>query len=83
MQSLCQYKDMFGKPREDSHVTRILVLHVALSDVIATLIGGYFVSQIWCHSLFYTIITLFIISIIAHRMFCVRTKVDTFLFPDY
>ncbi len=74
---------MFGNPREDIHAARIPVLDVASVDVIATLIGGYFVSQIWGYSLFYTIITLFIIAIISHRMFCVRTKVDTFLFSDY
>lgn len=81
--SLCQYKDMFGKPREGSHSTRIPILDVALTDVVATLVGGYFISQIYNLTFFNAFIVLFIISIIAHRAFCVRTKVDSFLFPDY
>jgi len=33
------------------------------------------------HSFLYTAICLFILGIILHRLFCVRTTVDKILFP--
>ena len=72
MFGLCKYKDSLGKPNEGVHSYR--VLDIAIVDVIMTLIIG---------SIFnFNIFNLFLLGIISHRLFCVRTTVDKILFPD-
>lgn len=78
----CQHKEIFGKPNEGSHAYRIPCLDVAAVDVIMTFVLGfiiYFATDLQCFS--HIMVVLFLISIIAHRLFCVRTKVDRCLFP--
>lgn len=72
MSDLCKYKDIFGKPNEGVHSYRIL--DIAIVDVIATIIIG----SIFNFNLF----NLFLLGIISHRIFCVRTTVDKILFPN-
>lgn len=76
--SLCRYKDMFGAPKTGLHSIR--VFDIAIVDVIMTLVGAYLLSFIFKIKLIYTIVGLFTFGIICHRLFCVRTTVDKFLF---
>jgi hypothetical protein len=85
--SLCKYKDMFGEPGIGSHAYRIPVVDVAASDVILTALLGFFLSKYLFgvrsnYSFWITFLILFVISIIAHRAFCVRSTVDKFLFKN-
>lgn len=82
MTYFCDKKDMFGKPREGNHKMRIPILDVAAVDVIATIVAGLIISKIFGCALMTVLIILFIIAIIAHRVFCVRTRVDKLLFKD-
>jgi hypothetical protein len=76
--NLCSYKNIFGAPNTGLHSIRLL--DIAIVDVIMTLIGAYFLSVYFKIKLFYTIVGLFTFGIICHRLFCVRTTVDKFLF---
>jgi hypothetical protein len=78
--NLCQYKDIFGKPGEGAHSYRLF--NVAIVDVIFTIIAAYFIAKRykWCFSK--TLVSLFLLGIIAHRLFCVKTTVDKILFSD-
>jgi hypothetical protein len=76
----CKYKDIFGKPNEDVHSIRLG--NFAIIDIILTIIGGYFISNYFKLNLLNTIILLFVLGIIAHRLFCVRTQVDKLIFSD-
>ena len=78
--SLCQYKNAFGKPGEGAH--RFRVLNIAVVDFTLTLIGAYLISYLTGFSLYYVVPTVFLLGIILHRMFCVRTTVDKILFPN-
>jgi hypothetical protein len=69
--SFCKYKDIFGKPKEGPHSYRIL--NIAIVDTVLTIIIGYLISKIFKLKLSYVIITLFILGIIVHKMFCVET----------
>lgn len=80
MGSLCKYKNMFGEPNTGIHSHRLF--GVAIADVIMTIIGAALFSYFTGYNLLYTLVILFILGIIAHRVFCVRTAVDKFLFPD-
>jgi hypothetical protein len=77
-----QYKDIFGKPNEDLHQYRIPIINVAFIDVLLTIIIGYAISYKMEYSLTIVLICLLLLAIIMHRLFCVRTTVDKFLFPD-
>ena len=75
---LCKYKDALGIPGQGVHSYRIF--NIAIVDVIMTVIGAYLFSLIFRTSFLYTTITLFILGIILHKIFCVKTTVDKFLF---
>jgi hypothetical protein len=79
--SLCQYKDMFGKPGEGVHSYRIA--NIAIVDVLLTIIGAYIINLfIPYFSFTYILVLLFILGIVLHRLFCVRTTVDKILFGN-
>jgi hypothetical protein len=79
--NLCKYKNILGIPNEGIHSYRIG--NIAIMDVIFTIILAiiiYYMND----SKFrfeYILAFLFILGIILHRIFCVRTTVDKLLFP--
>ena len=80
--NLCKFKDIFGKPNEGIHKYRLF--NIAIIDVIFTIIGAYLLNKyIFKKTDFIVIlIILFILGIIAHRVFCVRTTIDKILFKS-
>jgi hypothetical protein len=75
---LCKYKNVFGEPGKSVHKH---FLGIAWVDVISTIIGAIFVSYVFKLDIWYSLLILFLLGIILHRLFCVRTTVDKFLFP--
>lgn len=76
--NLCKYKNILGKPGKGIHSYRIF--NIAIADVIMTILGALIISYFFNFSFIYTLITLFILGIILHRLFCVRTTIDKLLF---
>jgi len=76
----CKYKDIFGKPSEGVHSIRLFDL--AVIDVIMVIIGGLFIANYFNYNKYKVIGILFLIGIISHRLFCVRTTIDKLLFND-
>jgi len=76
---LCRYKDIFGRPREGAHAYRIY--NIAIVDVAATIIVAFIISRAFALSFWKSLVGLFLIGIISHRAFCVRTTVDKWVFP--
>ena len=62
MLNLHQYKNIFGKPREGNHKSRIPVLDVATVDVVATIIGAVVISYVMNYSILYTLFINFLVS---------------------
>ena len=85
--SLCQYKDLLGKSGEGAHSIRIF--NIAIIDVLATILLAVIIHQfileklfhIYWISIWWVLVACFIIGIISHRLFCVRTTIDKLLFP--
>jgi hypothetical protein len=76
---LCPYKDMFGKVGEGVHSYR--VANIAIVDVIMTIIGAFVLHYLYpMYSVLFIAIVLFLLGIILHRLFCVRTTIDRLLF---
>jgi uncharacterized membrane protein len=78
--SLCKYKDIFGNPGKGAHSYRFM--GIAVVDVVATLLLAFLISYFAKYKFIHVCIILFILGIIAHRLFCVRTTVDKLLFPN-
>ena len=78
--SLCKYKNSLGIPNKGIHYYRLF--GVAIVDVIMTIIAAKIISYYYKISFFYTCVFLFVLGIILHRLFCVRTTIDKVLFPN-
>ena len=76
--NLCKYKNILGIPGQGPHSYRIF--NIAIVDVLLTLILAYILSYIYNISFVKTSIILFILGILLHRIFCVKTTIDKLLF---
>ncbi len=75
---LCKYKSVFGEPGKGPHSYRIF--NIAIVDVLFTVLFAWPISLVFNTSFSYTLIILFLLGIIMHRMFCVRTTIDKLIF---
>jgi hypothetical protein len=75
---LCKYADIFGKPNTGAHKYRLF--NIAIVDVILTILGGYLISKYFGYKTKDTIIVLFLLGIILHRVFCVNTTINVLIF---
>ena len=73
-------KDIFGNPGEGIHSYRIF--NIAYVDVIITLMGAYIIQKLFFKENKYlkVLFYLFLIWIILHRIFGIRTTIDKLLF---
>jgi hypothetical protein len=78
--NLCKYKNLFGIPKKGAHSHRFLGF--AIVDVASTIVASIIISFFFKTPLLYTTISLFVLGIILHRLFCVRTTIDKLLFPN-
>lgn len=80
MQGLCKYKDIFGKPNTGVHSYRLF--DFAIVDIAVTLLTVYAISVYFDFSFWYTLVVAFIVMVVSHRLFCVRSTTDKWLFPN-
>jgi hypothetical protein len=73
----CEYKDSLGKVGQGVHTH---VMGVAIADIIMTIIGAYLFHRMTGYSLWKCVVGLFLLGILLHRLFCVRTTIDKLLF---
>lgn len=75
----CQYKNIFGEVNKGVHSIRLF--NIAIVDVLATLLIAYVINNMFPSIHFSCVlISLFLLGIIMHRLFCVRTTIDKLLF---
>jgi len=72
----CKYSTLGGIPGKGIHFH---VFGIAIIDVLSTIIGAWIVSHVFKLPLGYTIVGAFILGIIAHKLFCVNTTLNTLL----
>jgi hypothetical protein len=75
---LCPYKDALGIPGEKFHTH---FMGVAIGDVIATILLCEAIVFFFKTDRMITFLSVFLTGIVLHRIFCVRTTLDKFLFP--
>jgi len=73
---------MFGEVGKGLHSYRIA--NIAIVDVLATIISAYLIYKLTYPSYSYPtiLVILFLLGIVLHRLFCVRTTIDKILFPN-
>ena len=74
----CPYSEALGRPREGVHAYRLF--DVAVVDVALTILGGLIIAHLLGWHPAVGVAALFVIGVIMHRLFCVKTKVDELLF---
>lgn len=72
------YSKIFGEPEKGIHSYRLF--GIAIIDVILTIIGAIIISKIINVNFFLILILLFLLGIILHRLFCVKTTIDKLIF---
>ena len=70
---LCQYKDVLGIPGKGVHFH---VFGIAIMDVLMTILGAWGISRWTGWKFIYVLPGFFILGIILHRLFCVKTTID-------
>jgi hypothetical protein len=75
---LCDYKDILGKPGTGAHSIR--VFDFAVVDILLTILLGWVIHKRTKLNLTVCIVSSFLLGIISHRIFCVRSTVDKILF---
>ena len=78
--NLCKYKDALGVPGQGVHSYR--VGGFAIVDIILTFIGACILSLIFKQNYWVTLVAFFLLGIVLHRIFCVKTTLDKLLFPE-
>jgi len=77
---LCKFKNLFGQVNHGVHSIRLF--NIAIIDVLITIFLAYFINIIFPKYKFKNIlIQLFLLSIILHHLFCVKTTINKLLFP--
>ena len=98
MKLLSKYKDIFGKPNEGVHSYRFLNLALVdiIVTIIFGILIGLILNKIddsksqnknlrfsiFSFNIIKIIVLLFLLGIVLHRLFCVRTTIDRLLFPN-
>uniref|UniRef100_A0A6C0EYE2 Uncharacterized protein n=1 Tax=viral metagenome TaxID=1070528 RepID=A0A6C0EYE2_9ZZZZ len=87
--SLCKYKNLLGEINTGIHSIRIF--NIAIFDTLSTIL----VAIVFYHivivnilnlsgtiKLWMVIVVMFLLGILLHRLFCVRTTIDKLLFKE-
>lgn len=78
---LCKYKNMFGEANSGWR-KKYRIFDISYIDVIVVLIFCGIIAWVTKYPFIFIAIVIFFLGIIAHRLFCVRTTVDRWLFPS-
>jgi len=79
MIDLCKYKDLFGIPGQGIHAFKIY--GISVWDTLITIACALVIAWTTGWGYWQTIIGVFLLGIVVHKLFCVRTAVDKMLFP--
>ena len=78
MFGLCRYKNALGRPGKGIHSYRIA--NIAVVDVALTILMAYIIWVLTKCDFWLILAGCFLLGIVLHRMFCVKTTIDKVLF---
>ena len=71
--SLCKYAYALGKTGKGIHSIRLF--NIAIVDVLVTVLIAYIISKKIKKKFSIVLVILFLIGIVLHKLFCVKTKI--------
>ena len=80
LNSLCKYKNVFGEAGKKTGIRKYRIFGIAIFDVLVVLICAYFIARVFQLPFRSTLIVFFLLGILVHRLFCVKTTVDIAIF---
>jgi len=72
-----QYQNALGIPGQGIHTH---VMGVAIGDILMTILGAYVYHRITGYTFWKCLVGLFVLGILLHRLFDVKTTLDKILF---
>lgn len=75
--SLCQYKDVLGKPNEGFHKERLFGM--ARNDLLGTIAISVIIGLLLKKNILLVFIIIFLLGVLLHILFCVDTAFIKFL----
>ena len=76
---LCQYKNILGKVGEGVHSYRIA--NLAVVDILLTILLAFLIYlMLPMYGFGYILLAVFLLGIILHQIFCVKTTIDKLIF---
>ena len=79
MVQFCQYKDLLGKSGTGLHSIRLF--NVAVVDVATTVALAWLFTKIVPIPFWFSLVFWLVMGIFLHQLFCVRTTINSALFP--
>ena len=76
--NLCKYRNILGRVNKGIHKYKLF--GISIVDVLLTIGLAYLISIIFNWNYWYTLLGLFILGIILHRLFCVNTTINVLIF---
>lgn len=73
----CKYSTIGGIPGQGIHKH---VFGIAIVDVVGTILGGWLFAYVFKYNVPITIFCAFVLGIIVHKLFCVNTTLNNFIF---
>lgn len=77
---LCKYKNLFGEP--NTGLRKYRIMNIAVLDTVVVVVFVAVLSWAFSWPFWWTLLAVFVLGIVVHRMFCVRTGIDQILFPN-
>jgi hypothetical protein len=75
---LCPYKDKLGVPGQGFHRH---YFGVAILDIVGSILLSEVIVYLFHTPRWITLFSVLLTGVVMHRLFCVRTTVDKYLFP--
>jgi hypothetical protein len=69
----CEYKNLLGELDKGIHSH---FMGIAIFDVLMTIVGAFIISYGFNINFSYTLLILFLLGVILHKIFCVKTTID-------
>ena len=74
----CKYSNVLGEPGKGAHSIRLF--NIAVVDVLLTIILAYILSKVFNVSFGLMLVFCFLLGIVLHRIFCVKTTIDKIIY---
>ena len=77
---LCKYKNAFGEAGQTTGLRKYRLFGIAIFDTLVVIVCAYLIARLFRLPFITTTVAIFLLGILVHRLFCVKTAVDIALF---